>query len=421
MAVKKAAGVPVVPPPTGKVIQELPLAHIVESEANPREGWGDLGALSQDIARRGVVEPILVRPMGDHEGLPRYEIVFGHRRFRASQMAELATIPAMVQAMTYAEALETMIIENEQREDVSGLERSAAYQRLLEVDGYDVKTIAEKIGMSTEHVYDHLKLTELVPDVRAALQRGAISTAHAVTIARLPAPQQQEVFTEGLFKRVLPEGDEVVAVSVRELTAWIKGNLGLDARARRRAMFNRVREQQAAAAKAPPPPAPPRASTIVQRGTSPDDDGYVEMLIPARFSNAIGVLVEALVNGVTPRRLETSAARLETQPAPIPVAAPAAVLDTGQRCTICGLGPAHWAQGTVWSQDYARVNRFVCTADDCRRTAYQQDSAVCAERGIPYVGPESVASVAPVPAQPAAPAIVVVNEGGQLKNEIDEE
>ena len=168
----------------------LPLEQLRESPSNHRRTWGDMDELTESVRRQGVLQPVLARPAG--EG---FELVFGHRRFRAAKKAGLTEIPAMVREMGDLEVLEAQVVENLQRQDVHPLEEAEGYEQLLaqKERAYTVDDIAAKVGKSKAYVYGRLKLTALCPAARKAFyERGELSASVALLIARIPVPELQE-------------------------------------------------------------------------------------------------------------------------------------------------------------------------------------------------------------------------------------
>jgi ParB/RepB/Spo0J family partition protein len=176
------------PPPS---IEMLPLDAVEESPFNPRKTFADLEELAEDVKLRGVLQPVLVRP---YQGT--YQLVFGARRYRAAKLAKLPTIPAMVRAMTDVEALEVAIVENGKRADVHPLEEADAYRQLHEKHGYEVETIAAKLGKSRAYVYGRLKLRDLGEKGREAFFKGELSASVALLVARLPEKDQVQALEE---------------------------------------------------------------------------------------------------------------------------------------------------------------------------------------------------------------------------------
>ncbi|MEN9905696.1 MAG: hypothetical protein RLZZ555_2261, partial [Pseudomonadota bacterium] len=186
----------------------LPLAVLVTSPTNPRKHFDHarLQELADSIRATGVHQPILVRPLpgsrmqetfdihaasGGLQPRPTHEIVAGDRRFRACQLAGLATVPAMVRALTDDQVLEIQIIENLQRDDLTELEEAEGYEALMQHSGLSADAVGAKIGKSRSYVYGRLKLLELGPDGREALREGRMDASHALLIARIPDTKLQ--------------------------------------------------------------------------------------------------------------------------------------------------------------------------------------------------------------------------------------
>jgi len=222
----------------------LALISIAESKSNPRSHFDKdkLDELAESIKINGVLEPILVRTKGD-EG---YELVCGHRRFRAAKLAEVRVIPAMIHELNDTQVLETQLEENTKRGDLHPLEEAAGYQALLaKKHGYNVARIAERTGKSVKYIYDRIKLLELTKEAQQLFLDDRITAGHAILLARLSQKDQERAIGKpqeygafhsgGLFtteNRLFdPEGededggDRFKARSVRELEAWIAKNV----------------------------------------------------------------------------------------------------------------------------------------------------------------------------------------------------
>jgi ParB family chromosome partitioning protein len=132
--------------------RDLPIEQLVESPTNPRKRYqqASLEELAQSFRSRGVLEPLLVRPVEPE----RFEIVAGSRRYRAARIAELQTVPARVREMTDAEALEVQCIENLQREDIHPLEEAQGFRALLDLPDqqYTLARIGERAGKSAAYI-----------------------------------------------------------------------------------------------------------------------------------------------------------------------------------------------------------------------------------------------------------------------------
>lgn len=206
----------------------MPLAQLVESPTNPRKRYqqSSLEELAQSFRSRGVLEPLLVRPIEPE----RFEIVAGSRRYRAARLAELETVPVRVREMTDAEALEVQCIENLQREDIHSLEEAQGFRVLLNLPDqqYTVTRIAERSGKPPGYVAGRLKLTELIPDVADAFLADKLTIGHALLIAKLPPAQQQEAFKAAFRSTWIGSAQTEILLPVRELAGWIESNLVLD-------------------------------------------------------------------------------------------------------------------------------------------------------------------------------------------------
>jgi ParB family chromosome partitioning protein len=186
---------PITPP-----MRMLPIASICANVNNPRKHFdpAKLKELAKSIEQNGVLEPVTVRPDPMDKNGKRFELIFGERRWRASKLAGQAEIPVIVRPVDDRTAIEMMVIENDQREDARPLEQARGYEALMsmprEVDGKVVAVtptdIATRIGKSVEYVYARLKLLDLIPAGREALDSDLISAAHAVLIARLQPVDQ---------------------------------------------------------------------------------------------------------------------------------------------------------------------------------------------------------------------------------------
>ena len=198
----------------------VPIGSLRESPFNPRKHFdqSDLADLAASIRARGILTPILARPHPDFLGV--YEIAAGHRRFRAAQMAGLTEVPILLAAMSDEELLETLVIENNQRQNPHPLEEAVGYRSLLEF-GYTQARLGERIGRSQDYVQERLRLLSLGEAARAHFLSGAIEFSHARLLSRLTPDDQERAITLGLFSE---NGD---AVRVRAFAAWITTNIRL--------------------------------------------------------------------------------------------------------------------------------------------------------------------------------------------------
>ena len=169
---------------------ELPLSQIFPNAANFRKHFDDaaLGELAVTIKAHGILQPLLVRPSRAKGG---YELVAGERRLRAAKIAGLKSVPVSIREMNDMEVLEVMVVENDQREDLSPLERAQAYKQLLE-KGYAVEDLAAKLGRSISTIHGMVKLLALPPAGRRAVESGVLSAHAAQLVARIPAAAARE-------------------------------------------------------------------------------------------------------------------------------------------------------------------------------------------------------------------------------------
>ncbi|MEZ5681041.1 MAG: ParB/RepB/Spo0J family partition protein [Erythrobacter sp.] len=165
------------PTPPANGLASIPVADIRPLPGQPRTHFREeaLDELASSIAARGVIQPIIVRPLGGG----RYELVAGERRWRAAQRARLHEIPAVVRELDQREVMALALIENLQREDLNPLEEARAYQKLADDEGMTQAEIAKLVDKSRSHVANFQRLLALPEDVLALLADGALSMGHA--------------------------------------------------------------------------------------------------------------------------------------------------------------------------------------------------------------------------------------------------
>lgn len=198
-------------------LRQLPIEQLQRGKYQPRTQMDQpaLEELAETIRAQGVIQPLLVRQIqGD-----RYEIIAGERRWRAAQLAGLATVPVVVREVSDRSAMAVALIENIQREDLNAIEEAAGLQRLLDDFGLTHQEIAEAVGRSRAAVSNLLRLLALHPTVKKRLKAGEIEMGHARTLLRLPAEKQPSAAakviaaglsvrrTELLVERLLAGGD----------------------------------------------------------------------------------------------------------------------------------------------------------------------------------------------------------------------
>lgn len=164
-------------------VKQIPLAQIAPNPDQPRKTFteSELSDLAASIREKGVLQPILLRAVSGRPYM--YEIVAGERRFRASKLAGLTEIPALIKQITPENAMEIALIENVQRENLNPIEESNAYKNIMEKCGYELSDVARLIGKSESYIRNIMRLDTLPPDVKEMVEQGKISASHARTIA----------------------------------------------------------------------------------------------------------------------------------------------------------------------------------------------------------------------------------------------
>ncbi len=183
--------------------RRVPIELIRPGALQPRRRFAEaeLDALAQSIREKGVLQPLLVRPIAEEDAA--FELVAGERRWRAAQRVGLHEVPVIVRALTDSDALEIALVENLQREDLSPLEEAEAYCRLTSEFGRTQAALAEAVGKSRSHVANTIRLLSLPAAVRSRLDQGELTAGHARALlaAADPAALADEVVRRGLNVR----------------------------------------------------------------------------------------------------------------------------------------------------------------------------------------------------------------------------
>jgi ParB family chromosome partitioning protein len=181
--------------PADQELARLPLDLRQRGRYQPRMDMRpeSLSALADSIRAQGVVQPIVVRPLGaaDDRGVQRYEIIAGERRWRAAQQAGLADIPAIIRQVPDDAAIAMALIENIQRENLNPLEEGRALERLISEFGLTHQQAADAVGRSRAAVSNLLRLLELPPEVCERLEKRELEMGHARALLGLPHRRQQ--------------------------------------------------------------------------------------------------------------------------------------------------------------------------------------------------------------------------------------
>jgi ParB family transcriptional regulator, chromosome partitioning protein len=183
--------------------RRVPIEFLKANPRNPRRSFDDaeLSALAASIKEHGVIQPIVVRPVKG--AIDQFEIIAGERRWRASQRAGLHDVPIVPIDVSDTDALEIMIIENVQREDLNAMEEARGYHALAEEFKRSQDDIAKAVGKSRSHVANMMRLTKLPEDVQAYIASGTLSAGHARALIGVPDPlaAAKRIVQEGLNVR----------------------------------------------------------------------------------------------------------------------------------------------------------------------------------------------------------------------------
>ncbi len=172
--------------PEAKNTRTLPVAFLKPNPNQPRKNFAEaeLEDLANSIREKGILQPILVRPI---KGVSdSFEIVAGERRWRAAQRAKLHDVPVVIREMEDSEAFELAIVENVQREDLNAIEEASAYHELIDRVQYTQEQIAKEVGKSRSHVANTVRLLRLPDSVKAMIREGQLTAGHARTLIGAP-------------------------------------------------------------------------------------------------------------------------------------------------------------------------------------------------------------------------------------------
>lgn len=191
-------------------LREVPIDLIQRGRFQPRRDMDPaaLQELADSIRQQGVMQPVVVRPIA--EG--RYELIAGERRWRATQMAELDSIPAIIRDVPDEAAIAMALIENIQRENLNPIEEAFALQRLQDEFGLTQAQVAEAVGKSRTTITNLLRLIGLTEDVRLMLEHGDLEMGHGRAMLTLPPEQQMQVAKQVVAK----------SLSVRQTEALVR-------------------------------------------------------------------------------------------------------------------------------------------------------------------------------------------------------
>jgi len=170
-------------------VRVIPVDRIEPNPAQPRMAFDQeaLHELAASIREHGVLQPILLRPLGEN----RFQLIAGERRWRASREAGLATVPALVEEIDDDTALEIAIIENLQREDLSPLEEATMYDRMIHEHGYSIRKLADKLGKDKGYLENRLRLADAPEEIRELVSLRKDTLSHAYELLKVDDPKKR--------------------------------------------------------------------------------------------------------------------------------------------------------------------------------------------------------------------------------------
>ena len=185
-------------------IQYLKIEDIIPNRFQPRERFDEdsLEDLADSIKEHGVIQPIVVRKLGD-----KYELIAGERRTKASSLAGLTTIPAIVRNMNDKESAKVSLLENLQRKNLTAIEEAKTYKRILELDNMTQEELARTMGRSQPMVANKLRLLSLPEEIQEALVKNQISERHARSLLTIKNKKDQLLFLDRIKKERLTVRD----------------------------------------------------------------------------------------------------------------------------------------------------------------------------------------------------------------------
>lgn len=196
-----------------KKFLEVSIDEIIPNRFQPREYFdeAELNILSQSIKEHGIIQPLVLRKIGN-----KYEIVAGERRFKAAAMAGLNRVPAIILDLTDAQSAEMALIENVQRQDLSSIEEARTYQKILDMGHLTQEQLANRVGKAQSTVANKLRLLNLDEEVQDALLKGKISERHARSLLNLESKEEQRSLLHQIINQRLSVRD--TDLKIKEIT-----------------------------------------------------------------------------------------------------------------------------------------------------------------------------------------------------------
>lgn len=182
-------------------VLQLPVQRIIPNRFQPRTVFIDerIEELSQTIEAHGIIQPIVVRGIGDD----KYELIAGERRWRAVQKLGWEKIPAIVKEMDDSQTASVALIENLQREELTAIEEAMAYAKLLELHGLTQEGLAQKLGKGQSTIANKLRLLKLPQSIQDALLQKKVTERHARALIVLKSPEKMEAVLQEIIEKQL--------------------------------------------------------------------------------------------------------------------------------------------------------------------------------------------------------------------------
>ncbi|MEI6059227.1 MAG: ParB/RepB/Spo0J family partition protein [Bacteroidota bacterium] len=195
-------------------IANLPITKIETNPFQPREDFDEsaLAELAQSILEQGIIQPLTVRKMG----YDKYQLISGERRYRASKLAGIESVPCYIRVANDEQMLEWALIENIQRENLNAIEIAISYNRLIEECSLTQDELSKKVGKNRTTVTNYMRLLRLPAEVQAAIRDGSISMGHARTLINVEDETKQLLLTRKIIAEELSVRD--VEKLVRQLS-----------------------------------------------------------------------------------------------------------------------------------------------------------------------------------------------------------
>lgn len=178
-------------------VVDLYLDDIIPNRFQPREVFNEdaLMELSNSIKEHGIIQPIIVRKIGD-----KYEIIAGERRYKASVLAGLTKIPAIIRNLDDKESSKVALLENLQRKDLTPIEEARTYQKILELDSMTQEELGRSMGKSQAAIANKMRLLSLPDEIQEALLQNKISERHARSLLNLDTSEEQIDMLHSIIK-----------------------------------------------------------------------------------------------------------------------------------------------------------------------------------------------------------------------------